>query len=151
MSRKSQTLSVWVWTLALPIGLLFLLSRRKTWEGVIAKSEYGKYLPWIVAQAKHETGNFTSNLYKNHSSLFGMKVPSRRPFDGSPGPLAPDGGRYASYSSYAQSAKDYLNLLRFNRFPTNLSTLSGFVSALKADGYFTDTYDNYYNGLKRFL
>lgn len=154
MSRRSRKRLVWVLMLLPLTGLAIPLLRKakgKEWEQVIRQSEYRNYLPWIVAQAKHETGNYTSNLYKNHNSLFGMKVPSKRPFDGRPGPTAPDGGVYASYDSLAQSARDYLNLLRYNRFPTNLSSVKGFVQALKDDRYFTDSLDNYYNGMMRFL
>lgn len=141
-------------TLASLLSILILLInlfRNRKWQTVITDSEYGAYLPWIVAQARHETNDYKSNLYVKYNSLFGMKVPSRRPFDGEIGPVAPDGGRYAMYKTKAQAAKDYLNLLRYNRFPINLANVETFVQRLKNDGYFTDTYNNYLNGLKRFL
>lgn len=140
-----------VLTLLSILLLLIKILKNRKWQTVITDSEYGHYLNWITAQAKHETDNFKSNLYLNYNSLFGMKVPSRRRFDGSIGPIAPDGGRYASYDSKAQSAKDYLNLLRYNRFPTNIANVETFVRRLKDDGYYTDSYENYLNGLKRFL
>jgi flagellum-specific peptidoglycan hydrolase FlgJ len=38
-----------------------------------------KYPHIVLAQAKLESGNFTSNLFQQNNNMFGMKMPSRRP------------------------------------------------------------------------
>lgn len=45
----------------------------------------------VLAQARHETGNFKSRLCKVNKNLFGIK----------------HGGRYARYAHWKESIKDY--------------------------------------------
>lgn len=145
------------WMYFMIIGLLILLSilllgrRKKGWLKIFQNSEYKNYLPWLVAQSKHETGNWSSSLFKNHNSLFGFKESKRVEWNGYRGPVSPEGDYYAGYKSWVDSAQHYLNWLRFNNIPTDLNNVEDFVSAIRNKGFFTDTYDNYINGVKRFL
>lgn len=73
----------------------------------------------IVAQARVESGNYGSNVFKNNNNLFGMKYVSQ-PL-AQRGTLAPlnerscsgncDGDYYAKYNSPADSAKDLVGRL----------------------------------------
>lgn len=58
----------------------------------IAKLDF-KYPHIVLAQAKLESGNFTSTLFQNNNNMFGMKMPSRRPTTAI--------GKKASYANYS--------------------------------------------------
>lgn len=118
---------------------------------VVAASKYAPYAAIIVAQAKHESANFTSAVYKANNNPFGMKVPSIRKFLGSVGTKAPDGGYYARYDSDTTAFKDFLIWLTARRFPVDLGSVEAYATALKAKGYFGDTVENYIRGIKRWL
>lgn len=122
--------------------------KRKGWLYVFRNSEYAHYLDWIVAQSQHETNGWQSSLFKNNNNLFGMKIPSKREYFGNGGTPAPDGGDYAKYNSWADSAKDLLSWMRYVKFPVGLLTVDAYVHALKTNSYFTDGEDNYLKGVK---
>jgi flagellum-specific peptidoglycan hydrolase FlgJ len=118
---------------------------------VIRHSEYGTYADYIFAQARHESANFTSAVYKKNNNPFGMKVPTHRPFLGTAGTKAPDGGVYASYVSDLEAWKDLLKWFRYNHFPTDLKSVDAYVSQLKAEGYFTDGEKTYLAAVKKWM
>lgn len=122
---------------------------------VIAHSEYGSYADFVIAQAKHESANFTSKVYKANNNPFGMKVPSKRNFLGTQGTPAPasegKGMFYARYENDTIAFKDFLKYLRAVRFPIGLTTVEEYAKALKAEGYYGDTVANYTKALKKWL
>jgi hypothetical protein len=118
---------------------------------VFKGTEFEKYTPYIIAQAKHESNNFTSSVYRNNNNPLGMKVPSKRTFLGTKGTEAPDGGFYAKYETDTVGFKDLLIWLRYRNFPQNLNSVDEYVNAMKDKGYFGDTVTNYLRGVKRFL
>jgi hypothetical protein len=92
---------------------------------------------WIEAQWRHETGDFTSELVADNN-FGGMKD---------------YWGNYKTFSSpevFADEFGQYLTLYREDGI-YDAVTVDQYVSALKNGGYFTDNYDNYVNGVKRFL
>jgi len=143
------------------IGLLIILLRRMIQpqnqkagqinRQIIAGSSYSNYADVILAQAKHESANFTSKVYRDNNNPFGMKTPSKRPFLGTQGSKASDGGYYARYLNDSEAFKDFLLWLSYNNIPNNFTTIEQYVSAIRSKGYFTDTLDNYINALKRWL
>lgn len=153
-SRKQQKryliIGLLIILLSVPLTLLAML-KRKGWLYVIRESEYAPYLDWIVAQSQHETANWKSSLFEENNNLFGMKVPTKREYFGDGGTKAPDGGLYAKYNKWSDSAKDYLSWLRYVNFPTDLPTMRDFVHELKKKSYFGDTEENYYNGVKHWF
>ena len=137
-------------------GLLILLLRRRKGataiKAALRGTAYESYAPWAVAQAQHESANFQSQVYRTCNNPFGMKVPSRRPYVGIGAcRVAPDGGSYSRYASDFQAAKDFLEWLKFTKFPGGLSSVEQYVTALRERSYFTDSEYNYLNGMKRFL
>lgn len=112
----------------------------------------------IVAQARHETGNYTSNIFKLNNNLFGMKyVKQPLATKGSASPKS-EGDFYARYSSVGDSVKDLIDrnyaLSRGGVSPDQLKSASDsldFATKLKARGYYGDTISNYANGLKSAL
>lgn len=157
MSNSSQTrrkLLPVVFVLLLLIGLSGLLlamvlrpKRTRAIQSVLSGTPWANSIPLFVAMAKHESANFTSNVYKNLHNIFGMNVPTKRPFIGDVGTSTPEGGTYARYSSDVQSVKDLVEWLKYTSFPHNFTSIEAFVEALKKRGYFTDSYTNYLNGV----
>lgn len=56
----------------------------------------------VLAQAKLESGNYTSYVFKTKKNLFGMKLARSRPTTANKNSIG-----YASYSSWKQSVIDY--------------------------------------------
>ena len=111
---------------------------RRTITRIITKSKYKDYLPYILAQSKLETGNFTSRLALEEKNLFGMGVPSKRKSLRIGEYLAPNGERFSVYKNWSDSVNDYLLYLKEFNVPTNLNTCRQYITYLKNNGYATD-------------
>jgi hypothetical protein len=113
---------------------------------------------FLVAQARHETGNYTSNVFKLNNNLFGMKF-ANQPLatKGSPAPSS-EVGVYAKYNSPADSIKDQVDRyfvktmggVTFEELKASQTPLE-YATNLKKRGYFTDTIQNYVSGIERAL
>lgn len=150
-SKKSKSFLLTSWLLASGLAIYQLYEnlttarpKKSLW---IKLSKYSKYSEWIEAQAKHETNNYTSDVFKRANNLFGMKNANKREQLG----FKVEGDPYRHYNNVGDSIRDFLMLLRYNRFPTNFKTPTEFVSKLKSQGYFGDTFANYLNGVFHFL
>jgi hypothetical protein len=109
-------------------------------------TEYEKITPLLIAQSRHETANFTSNVYKNAHNLFGMCIPTRR--------NSTRKGEYNSYSKYKSdldSAKDMLIYLRYTAFPTENMDAYDFALNLKDRNYYEDSFGNYFSAIVKWL
>ena len=122
----------------------------------------------IVAQARFESADYTSNVFKNNNNTSGMK------YIGQPlatrGTLAPvsersasckkngvcsDRDHYAKFQSVADSARDKIernyNITMKGVTPQqlkNVETPEEFARLLKQRGYYDDKETTYANGLK---
>ena len=98
----------------------------------------------IVAQAMHETGNFTSRLYKEQNNLFGMRQPAIRET------LSIEGRNgFATFGSLDDSVKDLLLYFKeFSLEPNKWDKPHAYVKAIKNAGYFTDDFLSYYNAMR---
>lgn len=122
----------------------------------------------IVAQARFESADYTSNVFRNNLNTSGMK------YIGQPlatrGSLAPmnersatcraggqcaNGDHYAKFASVADSAKDKIqrnyNITMKGVTPAQLkaaTTPEEFARLLKQRGYYTDKETTYANGLR---
>jgi len=112
----------------------------------------------LVSQAKHETGNFTSNFFKNYNNAFGYSYNQNSSYQIAPGTIADNGIKIAAYRNIADSTKEVIDWIyrRVNdgSFPKNLNTIVSpeqYVLLLKKAGYFTDTITNYLTGLKKYF
>lgn len=99
--------------------------------------------PYIEAQARHETGNYSSNLAKTANNLFGMKRPVSRPFFGVG--QTPNG--YAVYRDYSQSVQDLLQWMDSTGFPGSVKDSAEYVAELKKRKYFEDSISTYLKGV----
>jgi uncharacterized FlgJ-related protein len=114
----------------------------------------------LVAQAKHETGNYTSHVFVQNRNLFGYKVYPGSSFQTGGAINAVDGGQFARYSSYDNSVREICAWWCRNRAGTTRSRLSylganpsvdQYVGLLKQLQYFGDPLSEYLNGMKRFM
>ncbi len=110
----------------------------------------------MLAMAKHETGNFTSNGFKSGNNAFGYSyVAGGKWQDTQPGAYADNGLPLAKYPTVENSAREIVDWIyrRMNEgtFPA-LATVTEptqFAMLLRNNRYYTDTLTNYANGLKR--
>lgn len=87
----------------------------------------------VVAQAKHETGNFTSDLVERANNAFGMKHPSRRETTST----GPNANGYATYDTLEDSVRDYFLRQRNFGIP-DTSDAPTYIAATVASGYAED-------------
>lgn len=110
----------------------------------------------IVAQARHESADFTSNVYKTCLNPFGYKFIGQDLATGSC-IAAPEGGYYAKYSRIQDAAREIVAWIRRRQvervFPADLSTITSpaqYAQLLKSGSYYGDPVSVYTNGLLRF-
>lgn len=61
-----------------------------------------KYIEFSYAQIEHETGNYSSNIFKENHNLFGLKVAYLRPT-----PTTKENRGHAKYVSWKESVIDF--------------------------------------------
>jgi flagellum-specific peptidoglycan hydrolase FlgJ len=121
---------------------------------IIRRSEFKDLLPYIIAQAKHETGNFSSRLSREANNIFGMrKVYKRKNFQ--IGTTKGEGGAdFGVYATKDDAVRDFLEWLRqwkTKPFPRRVSSAAAYASELKQRGYFSDDLANYKEGILRWM
>lgn len=113
----------------------------------------------MVAQAKHETGNFTSNFFKNFNNAFGYSYVKGAKWQlPDPGTLADNKLPIAKYRSLVESTMEVVDWIKRRqeggKFPADLSTIQTpeqYARLLKDAGYYGDTFENYSRALRRFF
>jgi len=112
----------------------------------------------LVAQAKHETGNFTSKFFKQYNNAFGYSYVAGGKYQTGSGTIADNGAPIASYPNVQNSVYEIIDWIYRRRnegkFPQDLTTITTpeqYAQLLKNAGYYGDTLTNYVNGLKRFF
>lgn len=120
----------------------------------------------VVAQARHETGNYTSNVFKKNNNLFGMKfVGQPLATRGTPAPKSEWGcggtcnsDFYSKYASVSDSVQDLINRnLKITRKGVTFQQLvnakdsTEYANLLKQRGYYGATVALYDRGLKSAL
>lgn len=110
----------------------------------------------MVAQAAHETGNFTSRFFKEYNNAFGYSYAGSK-YQLGPGPLADNQQPIARYASVQDSTLEIVAWIKRRqqegKFPSDLSAITSpdqYAGLLKAAGYYGDTLANYAAGLKRY-
>lgn len=109
---------------------------------VVLVSKYRNLLPYVVAQAKLESANFTSKVYKADNNMFGMKFVGRE--GTTRGLQAPefDNGNptyYAHYVNDAASLRDLLVWFELKKFPVQVAGTKEYSEELRKRGYFGTT------------
>jgi flagellum-specific peptidoglycan hydrolase FlgJ len=114
----------------------------------------------IAAQARYETADYTSNLFKNYNNAFGYKWVGQKKWASGPAFNAPsadaqgntDGGTYAAYPSVQYSTGELVDWLkrRQNEGKLNIASLTTpdvYAYALKSSGYYGQTASQYGTGI----
>lgn len=104
----------------------------------------------IVAQARHETGNFTSAVFRDCNNAFGYSAINSAV-------ACPGHAFYKAYGSVQDSTIEVCNWIKRRlaegKFP-DLNTIKSpaeYANLLKAAGYYEDNPVNYAAGLSRWL
>lgn len=105
----------------------------------------------MLAQAKHESANFTSAVFKDCNNAFGYSSIAG-------GPSCPGHSFYKSYYNLADSTKEICNWIKRRqaegKFPKDLNTIQTpeqYAALLKGAAYYEDAQSNYAAGLKRWF
>lgn len=112
----------------------------------------------IVAQAKLETNNYSSAVFKANNNLFGYKfVGQSIATKGTPAPKS-EGDNYAKYKNLENSVLELCNWIKRRVkegiFPADLTTITTpaqYAALLKKKGYFGVSVVHYANGLQRYF
>lgn len=102
-----------------------------------------KQAQFVTAQAAHETGNFTSDIFKNNHNLFGMKAAGQSLVIG-------ERNGHAVYASLEDSIADYRKYYRRHNYLSYYETPESFVEALKKASYFEADQETYKKGVRFF-
>lgn len=114
---------------------------------------------YLVAQARHETGNYKSRFFTVGKNAFGYSYVQGAKWQlPAPGPKADNGASVAQYASVANSVHEITDWIarrqREGRFPADLATITSpeeYSRLLKNAGYYGASYDTYTAALIRHL
>jgi hypothetical protein len=105
---------------------------------------------FATAQAAHETGGFTSAIFKSNNNCFGMKYAHQVNAQG-------EKNGYADYKGIENSVADLVAWITRHRltisvipFNSPITTIEQYVSFLKSNGYFEAKESEYLRGCKYF-
>ena len=138
--------------LLLSSGLFgFRLLRKKTTLkansfDLINGSKYFVLKPFIIAQSKVESANYSSNLFERSNNAFGMKNANQRSQLG----YAVAGDSYRHYDSLEQSIQDFILWLDYTKFPL-VNDVNSYARALKDRNYFESSQSDYINALNSWI
>lgn len=113
----------------------------------------------VVAQAKHESANFTSNFFKKYNNAFGYSYVAggRYQLPGG-GTKADNGLPIAAYASIEDSTREIVDWIyrrkKAGTFPSDLGSITTpeqYAQLLKNAGYYGDTISNYLRGLRNYF
>lgn len=134
--------------------LIFLLSRiwrsnKPDWT-IIQNSEYSQLLPYLKLQAKVESANYTSKLFREYNNAFGMGCVRQRKTTqvGCTDPVFDGGQSKGIYRNVNESIKDQLLWLRARKFPLSVGSLSDFAYMMRKKGFYTTSQENYEKALR---
>lgn len=111
----------------------------------------------IVAQARHETGNFKSNAFLKHNNAFGYSYVKDSPYQTNKQGLVADNKRpVADYATVADSTRELIAWLKRREREGKLVIAkmedpAEYAAALKRNGYFTDKESTYLSAMKKWL
>lgn len=112
---------------------------------------------FIVAQARHETGNYTSRFFTQYKNAFGYSYVRGAKWQlPDPGPVADNGQGIATYSMVQNSVHELTDWIKRRQvagvFPANLNAITSpeqYASLLKQASYFGAPLELYAAALRR--
>ena len=134
---------------------------QEIYEGAINGGTTPALATLLVAQARHETGNYSNNQTKINNNLFGFKYSPNSRFS-KKGNISPEGDSYAKFDSVGDAIQEYVirymgkksneggnRLQEFNKLKANDTTT--FANKLKGYGYYGAEVKDYIRGLNAAL
>lgn len=113
----------------------------KIYSLLLSRQFSTKQARFIVAQAAHETGGFTSDIYKENNNCFGMKLARVRKTT-----ATGENKGHAVYRNIENCIEDFkIYYINFQYLPA-YQDIKAYVEALKKRGYFEDNFNTYYLG-----
>ena len=100
----------------------------------------------ILAQAKHESANFTSVIFEENWNPFGMKQARVRETT-----CVGTSRGHGVYLSLSDAVIDYVLYMKARNIPLEGKSVKSYVMILKSKGYFEDGYENYVRGVEYFV
>ena len=114
------------------------------WEAAqVAAGISGAKAELLYAQFAHETGNFTSELCREYNNLAGVTQvePNDLP--------QPDGQfYYMKFDDLSHWARYFGKFIRLFDGAVEAQTIEEYATALKNEGYYGDTLENYIEGMQ---
>jgi hypothetical protein len=103
---------------------------------------------WMTAQAAHETGGFSSSIYKSNNNVYGMKYAGQITAQG-------EKNGYANYTTVKNSVIDFVKWYNRRRrnllsLPLVIFSIEDYVRFLKNNNYFEASEIEYLTGCKYF-
>lgn len=111
----------------------------------------GVKLQHTMTQGAHESDGYNSKVFISDNNPTGIKYIGKplTQINAKRGTLSPEGNHYAHFASLDDWARDYIRILsKAKSNPLAATDTADFAKRLKAAGYYTDTVENYVNGLK---
>lgn len=115
--------------------IVFVIWRKNTTpivalNSVLKGTPYENYVKFVYSQSLHETGNFTSKLFKEFSNPMGMGVPVYRKSLRNGEYKAENGEVFSTYSSVRRGYLDFLIWLEYTKFPADLKTCKEYANEI---------------------
>jgi flagellum-specific peptidoglycan hydrolase FlgJ len=120
-------------------------------RAIVLLSKYRALLPYIVAQAKHETNDFNSKVYLTDNNMFGIKWINSPSQKATKGLFSPEGNNYAHFANDTDSLADLLRIFEVKKMPLSVVDANEYAMRLQERGYFTDGLENYQRALNKWL
>jgi uncharacterized FlgJ-related protein len=105
----------------------------------------------IVAQSKHESGNYTNKLTKLHNNIFGRHYSKYDTLALGDGGEAEGHTRFARYKSIADATNSQYKYFLRKKYSLDWYNVDDFVKELKSKNYFEDKTDNYKKSINKLL
>lgn len=134
---------------------------KQQFEKILAAAKIPRHLiPYVIAQVQHETNNFKDKKIFDHNNASGIifinnPAVQKNAVKGRVLPETKNSSKpyyYAKFASLKDWLTDYIRILnRSPNYPLKATSLNDYVTRLKANGYFTDSAQNYLKGLAKYL
>jgi len=145
-------------TLSAGIAALYLWANNKAGpinQAVILLSKYRNLRKYIFAQAKLESGNFQSNIYRRTNNPMAMgKAYKRRQLGEKSNSGVFERGHsnpMQRYRNDTQGFRDLFLWFDYGRFPTSVGSIEQYVRELKKRWYFGLSEEEYLRRIKEWL
>lgn len=105
----------------------------------------------MVAQSKHESGDYKNSLTRKHNNVFARHWDKRDTLSLGSGGKAEGHSRFARYESVEKATLSQLAYFKRKGYSMKWASAEEFAKELKSKHYYEDSTRNYVNALRRHL